>query len=131
MERAIPVVAGASAAGMVGGALFAVPAFLSLVSTTGPFVALPVAAGLFGVGAAFGGFLGELAYTRIGTSLAVGGLAGGGAIVGSSLGALGGGLLGGAIGAATARPGSFDDLAGVVLGGLAGAAVGGLASSSP
>jgi hypothetical protein len=122
-NEAAAVVAGAAAAGFVGGALIAVPALFSLLPL-GVFVAAPLALLALGGGAALGAFVGELPFGRVGTSAVVAGIAASGALVGTTSGALVGGFFGGN------DTGLFvGALVGGALGGLVGAAsAGGLSS---
>ncbi len=120
------VVAGASVAGFVGGTLFAVPAVLALLPGPGPFVAWPVGLALAGGGAAFGGFLGELSYARIGGSGVVAGTAAAAALVGATAGGFGGAGLGATTSSTDAV---FFGLVGAAVGGIAGAAAGGAAGA--
>lgn len=131
-ENAARTVAGASAAGFVGGMLVAMPTLLSLLPVAGPYVAASVAALMLAGGAAFGAFVGELAYAPIGSSALVAATGAAGAL----LGLFGGGALGGLLGAAVEsqpRGGAtaiLGALAGGVIGGIAGAAGGGAAGSA-
>lgn len=114
------VVAGASVAGFVGGALFALPAVLALANPTGfgPVAAFGAGALAVAAGAAFGAFLGELSYARLWPSSIVAGIA--------ALGAATGAVVGGLAGAAVSNGGA----GGVLFSALVGAAIGGVGSSA-
>jgi hypothetical protein len=113
-------VAGASAAGFVGGALIAVPAVLSL--PFGPLIGLSIGLPALALASAFGAFVAELGAARVPTALLVSGIAAGGTLLGTTLGVLAGWSI--------ASIASTNDGVGPALGALAGAAVGGLAGSA-
>lgn len=114
-------VAGASAAGFVGGALFAVPLMLS--QPFGIEVGLALGLPSLALGAAFGAFVAELGSARLSTSFAVSGFAGGGALLGSGLGLVAG------FGVGTLAQTKANDPA-PILGAIAGGALGGLGGAS-
>lgn len=119
-ENAAWTVAGASAAGFVGGALLAVPFMSALIGPLGLEVALAVGLPTLALGAAFGAFVAELGSARFSTSLAVSGIAGGGALLGTA-----GGMVAG-FGIGTLAQTKADDPA-PLLGAMVGGALGGLA----
>ena len=123
-EDAAWTVAGASAAGFVGGALFAVP--LMLTPQLGIELGLAIGLPALALGAAFGAFVAELGVARLSTSFAVSGFAGGGALLGSGVGLVTGfgvGIL------AQSKPNDPAPILGAIvggaLGGIGGAAVSG------
>jgi hypothetical protein len=114
-------VAGASAAGFVGGALFAVPLMLS--QPFGVEVGLAIGLPAFALGAAFGAFVAELGYARLSTSFGVAGFAGGGALLGGGLGVVAG------FGVGSLAKGAPNDPA-PILGAIAGGALGGIGGAA-
>lgn len=117
-------VAGASAAGFVGGALFAVPLMLSL--PFGVEVALAVGLPALAFGAAFGAFVAELGVARLSTSFAVSSFAGGGALLGSGVGLVAGFGVGALVKREPSDPAPIlGAIVGGALGGIGGTAVSG------
>jgi hypothetical protein len=126
-EEAAFTVAGAATAGFVGGMLIAGPALLATAPLLGPFVAVPIAILVLSAAGAFGAFVGELAFARLGTAGLVAATAAAATALGTTIGVLAGAALGSlADRSGEARVGLL--LGGVVGGvalGLVGAAAGG------
>lgn len=128
VSEAAWTVAGASAAGFVGGALFAVPAMLS--SSFDPLIGMAIGLPVLALAAAFGAFVAELGVARVSTAAAVSAFAGCGTLLGTGVGLLAGWGIGTSIGSSISSGAAPHDDVAAALGAIAGAAVGGLAGSA-